>query len=169
MPASSKRGGTRFSNTFGRVTRRAAPLSRYPAARKAQALVTRTHVHAYRLLGGRGFVGRLGHAPLLLLTTTGRKSGKPRTAPVIYVPGPDPALVASNGGAKAHPLWFRNLEVHPDAEIVIGSETRRVTAETATGEERERLWERAVELYPSFADYQKQTERQIPVVVLRRA
>lgn len=167
--SSSKRGGTRFSNAFGRVTRTAAPLSRYTAARKAQALVTRTHVRAYKLLGGRGFVGRLGDAPLLLLTTTGRKSGKRRTAPVIYVPGPDPALIASNGGAKAHPMWFRNLEAHPDAEIVIGGETRRATAETATGEERERLWRRAVKLYPSFADYQKRTEREIPVVVLRRA
>ena len=135
--------------------------------RKLQALFTRSHVRAYRLLGGRGFVGRLGEAPLLLLTTTGRRSGKRRTAPVIYVPGPQPALVASNGGARTHPLWFRNLQAHPEAEVVIGREARQVIAETVTGEERERYWRQAVEIYPSYAEYQRRTDRELPVIVLR--
>ena len=159
--------GARFARAFGRVTAALAPFTRWRTMRKLQALFTRSHVRAYKLLGGRGFVGRLGGAPLLLLTTTGRRSGKRRTAPVIYVPGPQPALVASNGGARANPLWFRNLQAHPEAEIVIGRETRRVVAETLAGEERERYWHRAVEIYPSYADYQRRTDRELPVIVLR--
>lgn len=156
------------SRAFGALTGSAAPLARRAAMRRLQARFTNAHVALYRLLGGR-VVGRLGAAPLLLLTTSGRRSGKRRTVPVIYVPGPDPALIASNGGAARHPLWFLNLQASPRATLEIEGERREVLARVAAGHERERLWRRAVELYPSYASYQERTAREIPVVVLARA
>src|SRR5437867_1291848 len=111
------------------------------------------------------FAGR----PLLLLTTTGAKSGQRRTTPMMYVPDGDRLLViASNAGAPAHPDWYRNLLAHPEVTVEVGNETFKAIATVTEGLERQRLWSRVVELYPFFADHQAKTSRQIPVIVLRR-
>ncbi len=112
-------------------------------------------------LGGPGLL------PTLLLTTTGRKSGEPRALPLIYGPAGDGyVVIASKGGMPSHPLWFRNLEANPECELQIASKHVRARARIAEGEERERLWQEMVEIYPPYTDYQKNTERTIPVVVL---
>ena len=85
----------------------------------------------------------------------------------MFVPGPRPALVASNAGARRDPHWYRNLRADPLVTIQIGRDVYAMRAEEAEGEEREELWRRAVALYPAYARYQGHTERQIPVVALR--
>jgi deazaflavin-dependent oxidoreductase (nitroreductase family) len=120
----------------------------------------------YRLSGGR-IGGKMKGVPILLLTTTGRKSGKRRTQPLLCIDdGGKLAVIASKGGAPEHPAWYRNLLANPDVEVELGRSRRRMRARTATGEERQRLWARAVELYPDYADYQTKTSREIPVVAL---
>jgi len=115
--------------------------------------------------GGGAMKGR----PLLLLTTTGAKSGQLRTKPMMYIPDGDRLLViASNAGALTHPDWYRNLVVHPEVTVEVGNETFKAIATVTEGLERQRLWSRVVELYPFFADHQAKTTRQIPVIVLRR-
>jgi len=111
------------------------------------------------------FAGR----PLLLLTTTGAKSGQARTKPMMYIPDGNRLLViASNIGAPTHPAWYRNLAAHPEVTVELVSETYRANAITLTGSEREQTWARIVELYPFFAEHQAKTSRQIPVVALER-
>ena len=151
------------SRAFGATTGAVAPLARFRAGRAAQRGFTTAHAALYRRAG---LAGRIGNAPILLLTTTGRKSGQQRTVPVMYVPGDEPALVASNGGSPSHPSWYLNLLSDPRAWIEIEGARTEVIARTVGGEERERLWPRAVEIYPAYADYQRRTERQLPVVVL---
>ena len=108
-------------------------------------------------------------APVLLLTTIGRRSGEERTSPLIYVEdGNDVAVIASNGGRPRHPAWYLNLQAKPEAEVRVGADTRRVRFRVAEGAERERLWSRAAEVYPGYEAYRKRTERQIPVVILER-
>ena len=115
--------------------------------------------------GGGAMKGR----PLLLLTTTGAKSGQLRTKPMMFIPDGDRLLViASNAGAATHPDWYRNLVAHPEVTVEVGNETFKAIATVAEGLERQRLWSRVVELYPFFADHQAKTSRQIPVIVLRR-
>src|SRR4051812_27932285 len=127
-----------------------------------------THNALYRLSGGK-VGGKFGSAPVLLLTTTGRKSGKKRTAPLLYLAeGDDLVLVASKGGSPTHPSWFVNLRAQPEVEVQVGSKRERRRARVASGEERERLWQHLVELYSSYATYQTKTTREIPVVVLER-
>jgi deazaflavin-dependent oxidoreductase (nitroreductase family) len=103
----------------------------------------------------------------LLLTTTGRKSGQPRTTPLIYKKV-DKAyvIVASLGGNPEHPLWYLNLEAAPDCVIQVGRETLKVKARTVPDGERERLWAEAVMQYPDYNEYQARTQRKIPVVAL---
>lgn len=113
--------------------------------------------------------GPMEGRPLLLLTTTGAKSGQLRTTPMMYIRADDRLLViASNAGAPAHPDWYRNLLAHPQVTVEVGDETFKAIASVAEGEERERLWNRIVELYPFFADHQAKITRQIPVIVLSR-
>ncbi len=121
----------------------------------------------YRLSGGR-ITGRFpGGAPVLLLTTVGRKSGRPRTAPLLYLAdGDDFVVVASKGGMSHHPLWFKNLEAEPRVEVEVGSRKLAATARRADAQEKAALWPRLVALYPSYDDYQARTERDIPVVIL---
>ena len=126
------------------------------------------HVRLYRLTGGR-FVGRVGKAPILLLTTTGRRSGEPRTSPLLYLQdGERLAIVASFGGHPKHPVWYLNLTANPEVKVQVGRERFAATARTANAEERERLWPPFVEMYPGYAGYQEKTSREIPVVVLER-
>jgi deazaflavin-dependent oxidoreductase (nitroreductase family) len=127
------------------------------------------HSSLYRLSGGR--VGaRIGNAPVLLLTTTGRKSGRSRTQPLLYTRTGDAyAVIASKGGAPAHPLWYLNLKANPDAEITVGSETHKVRARDAEGEERDRLWRALAGVYSGYDRYAQKTARRIPVVVLEPA
>jgi len=106
---------------------------------------------------------------MLLLHTTGRKSGAARTSPLVYQPRPDSWVVfASYGGAPTDPAWFRNLLAQPDADIEVGTDTVAVRARVAEGDEREQLWEAQKAAIPTFADYEAKTDRQIPVVVLER-
>ena len=114
--------------------------------------------------------GNFEHIPLLLLHTTGAKTGKERVNPLAYqAVGDDVAVFASKGGSPKHPDWYRNLVAEPRGTIEIGNETIPVRARVAVGEERERIWSLQKERLPGFADYEQKTSRQIPVVLLERA
>ena len=126
------------------------------------------HVRVYRETDGeRGYHWR--GTTILLLTTKGRKSGEERTTPLIHrgVEG-SWVIVASRGGAPDHPGWYKNLEADPNVAIQVKGERIPVRARTATGEERERLWQLMAEVWPAYDDYQQRTQREIPVVVLER-
>jgi len=124
-----------------------------------------THTALYRVTRGK-VGGTMLKVPILLLITRGRKSGKKRTTPLMFSrDGDNLVLIASVGGAPRNPAWYWNLQ-GGEAEVQVGSERRRVRARDAEGEERERLWAQMVALYPNYAEYQKKTSRQIPVVVL---
>jgi F420H(2)-dependent quinone reductase len=144
--------------TFGRrYTRRDARL---------QKIVTDIHIALYRLSGGR-IGGTLLQMPMLLLTTWGRKTGKLRSAPLLYLPiDGEFVLVASNGGAQKHPTWYLNLEARPEAIVQIGPVRERAQARTASETERARYWPLLLRIYPTYAEYQRKTDRPIPLVVL---
>lgn len=126
----------------------------------------RLNVPVYRLTRGR-LMNKVGRAPVLLLTTTGRRSGQPRTAPVVYLEdGGRIAVISSNGGNHNAPGWSYNLRAQPDAEIEIGGEKRQVRAHVAEGEERAQLWRRMNELYAGFDDYEANVSRDIALFVL---
>jgi deazaflavin-dependent oxidoreductase (nitroreductase family) len=125
------------------------------------------HAGVYRATGGKLF-GRMGKSPILLLNTVGRKSGKKRTSPLLYVmDGEDFVIIASKGGASAHPAWYLNLMANPEATVEIEDREVRVRAEEAVSEEKSRLWQKMVEMYPAYDAYQEKTEREIPLLVLR--
>ena len=112
-------------------------------------------------------LGGPGPIPTLLLTTTGRKSGEPRALPLIYGEHGDAyVVIASKGGAPSHPLWYENLVAKPECEVQVASRSFSARARVAEGEERAQLWAQLREIYPPYDDYQKATEREIPVVVL---
>ncbi len=134
---------------------------------RLQRAVTSVHTGVVRLSRGR-IGGRIGKAQVLLLTTTGRRTGKPRTVPLLYVPDDgDFAVIASNGGAVEHPAWFANLAASPEATVEIRGRRLPVRAAVTEGEERERLWRSLTALYGSYDQYQAKTARRIPVVRLR--
>jgi deazaflavin-dependent oxidoreductase (nitroreductase family) len=139
-------------------------------SRRILTYVSRVHVALYRASGGR-LGGRFrGNAPVLLLTTTGRKSGKRRTTPLLSVEdGGRFVTIASAGGAPRHPAWYLNLLADPAATIQLGRRTIAVRARTASPDERARLWALATELYPPYDAYQAKTSREIPVVILTPA
>jgi deazaflavin-dependent oxidoreductase (nitroreductase family) len=113
--------------------------------------------------------GQYVERPLLLLTTTGAKSGKPYTTPVMYLrDGERLAVFATHGGSPTHPDWYHNLVAHPIVTVEVGSETITARATVAPAAERDALYARQAELYPQFADYQARTTRRIPVVLLER-
>jgi deazaflavin-dependent oxidoreductase (nitroreductase family) len=106
--------------------------------------------------------------PIVLLTTTGRSSGRSKTTPLQSIAdGGNIVVVASNGGHKVHPQWWLNLKANPEATIQVRRRQLKMRAAEATGEERERLWQKAVDQFAGYANYQKTAERQIPVVVLK--
>ena len=123
----------------------------------------------YKLSGGR-LMNKTpgGNLKILLLTTTGRKSGTQRTHPVMYYQaGKDFAIVAANSGADKPPLWYLNLKAHPQATVQVGSLIQTVVAREAVGEERDRLWNTMAEIQPVFRAFESFTRRTIPVVVLQ--
>jgi len=127
---------------------------------------TRANVWIYRVSGGR-LGNHIGRGPVLLLHHVGAKSGTKRVSPLIYLgDGERLVIVASKGGTDKHPAWFHNLMAHPDTEVEVGRDHRPVRARRAEQAERDALWPRLVEMYPPYADYQRQTDRLIPVVVL---
>jgi F420H(2)-dependent quinone reductase len=135
-------------------------------ARPSLRLFAAVHRLAYRLTGGR-VGGRIAGAHVLLLTTTGRRTGKLRTTPLLYLEdGNALVVIASNGGASSDPGWFLNLEADPQVEVQIRRDHRALHARRATAAERERLWPRAVAVYGGYERYQRNTEREIPVVLL---
>ena len=127
------------------------------------------HVQRYRETDGEeGHIWREG-STVLLLTTTGRVSGNETTTPLIYgLDGENPVIVASKGGAPEHPGWYKNLQRNPEAEVQIKGDRFRTRARDAHGEERDRLWRLMNEIWPHYEEYQRKTEREIPVVVLER-
>ncbi|MFC5754074.1 nitroreductase family deazaflavin-dependent oxidoreductase [Actinomadura rugatobispora] len=126
------------------------------------------HVKRYRETDGAE-----GHdwqgTTTLLLTTTGRRSGKQYTMPLIYQwDDENPVVVASKGGDDAHPDWYLNLQASPDVEVQVRAEKFRARARTATPEEKARLWQKMTATWPAYDEYQTKTEREIPVVILER-
>lgn len=108
-------------------------------------------------------------APMLLLHSTGARSGEERVHPMMYqAVGDDVAVFASKAGADTHPAWYHNLRAHPEARIELGTETLDVTARVLEGEERTSIWEEQKARYPGFAEYEAKTDRVIPVVLLAR-
>ena len=147
------------------MTRKELPLSdtyRPPDL----SLLGAEHVRRYRETDGA--VGHIWNGvPILLLTTTGRKSGLPRTTPLIYARDGDAYLVvASMGGAPQHPSWYRNLLADPTARIQVRADHVEVTAQTAGEVEKARLWTIVAGQWPNYDAYQSRTDRVIPVVVL---
>jgi len=124
---------------------------------------TRLNVWVYRASGGR-LMNKLAGDPICLVTMTGASSGRRRTIPLMYVPYRDGVLlVASQGGAPRHPVWYHNLVAHPDVLVQQGGHTLRLRARVLNGEEREAAWPVCVEHYAPYADYQQRTNREIPV------
>src|SRR4051794_6667903 len=120
------------------------------------------HVLLYKAFGG-AIGGKVQGLPVLLLTTTGRKSGKSRTVPLGYLEdGADYVVIASYAGQPRHPAWFLNLQSHPEATIQVKRSQMQVKAETANPEKRRELWARLVEVSPGYAKYQERTTREIP-------
>lgn len=149
----------------------ASPPVPPPGTLQLRALnrLTAAHVAAYRRTGGR-IGGKLKGAPVLLLDHVGRKSGTQRTTPLLYLAdGADLVVIASAGGREATPAWWVNLRAAPETTVQVGSERRRVRARVAGGEERERLWSRAADMFPDYDVYRQRTAREIPVIVLSPA
>ena len=136
--------------------------------RRLIALMSGLHLALYRRTGGR--IGANLGGPMLLLTTTGRKSGQPRTKPLLYLQDGDRYIVVgSYGGAPHHPAWWLNLLADPAATIQVGSTELRVRAREAAGDERARLWQGLLEIYAPYDAYKARTTRTIPVVILEPA
>ena len=124
------------------------------------------NVPVYRATGGR-LMGKVGRAPVLLLTTTGRKSGQERTAPVVYLAdGENVVVINTNAGNAKIPAWSLNLKANPEAEVEVGRKRYLVRARIAEGEERTELWRKHNEQYAGFDDYQEKLDREASVIVL---
>ena len=131
-------------------------------------IVGRIHRTLYRATGGR-IGGRLAGMDMLLLTVRGRKTGKPRTVPLACFPdGEDRLVVASNNGLDHDPAWWLNLQAHPDAEVTLGRATWKIRAQLADPQQRARLWPELKQANPAYVTYEDKTDREIPVVILRR-
>ena len=139
------------------------------ARRSAARLFGPEHVKAYRETDGEYGHDWMRGTSTLLLTTTGRSSGEPRTTPLIYGrSGDDYLVVASNGGSARPPGWFENLSRDPEVEVQVLADRFRARARTATPEEKPAMWREMVGHWPAYEGYQERTKREIPVVVLER-
>ena len=126
----------------------------------------RDQVDLYERSGGTEGTTLQG-APVIIMTSLGAKSGKIRKTPLMRVEHDGRyAVIASLGGAPQHPVWYHNLRAHPEVELQDGPVKRTYQAREVTGEEKTQWWERAVQAWPDYAEYQKKTDRQIPVLVL---
>ncbi|MEI8333853.1 MAG: nitroreductase family deazaflavin-dependent oxidoreductase [Chloroflexota bacterium] len=133
------------------------------------AAMTETLITGFRANGGQVTGGPFAGRPVLLLTTTGAKSGQPRLAPLVYSRDGDRyVIMASKGGAPDHPAWYHNLLVHPVVTVEVGGETFEARASVTEGAERDRLFAERAAASPTYAEYQQRTTRVIPVVVLER-
>ncbi|MCC6849061.1 MAG: nitroreductase family deazaflavin-dependent oxidoreductase [Deltaproteobacteria bacterium] len=135
-------------------------------------VMSRLNTWAYRLSGGRLFGRWLHGEPIGLVTVTGRKTGRKLTVPLVYLrDGERVIVVASKGGMDAHPLWYGNMMAHPEVEVQIGAEVRRMRARTADAAERAHYWPKLVALNRDFDAYQARARRarEIPVVILSPA
>lgn len=129
--------------------------------------MSRANTWAYRATGGRLGGRFLRGAPVMLLTTVGRKTGQRHTTPLLYLRDGDRVVtVASKGGMDHHPLWYHNLVANPDVEVQIGAAVAPMRASTADDGEKATLWPKLVTMYPDYANYQERTSRNIPVVIL---
>jgi deazaflavin-dependent oxidoreductase (nitroreductase family) len=126
--------------------------------------------HARRYIASGGKDGHIWEGvPTLLLTTTGRRSGQPRTTPLIYGRDGDRYLVvASRGGAPRHPAWYENLTAHPEVQVQVMAERFAARAHTASGAEKPALWRTMAAIWPAYEDYQARTTREIPLVIIER-
>ena len=150
------------------MTAMAKPTPRYvntPATDFIIKWMSRGNTWLYKLTAGkRGATFR--KAPVALLTTTGRRTGRPRVSPLLYLrDGGSVIVVASNVGAEKNPMWYLNLKANPKVQVQIRDEVLDLTARDATDEERATLWPKLVQIYPDFDDYQSWTDRKIPIVV----
>jgi len=128
----------------------------------------RIHPWLYRVSGGR-IGGRVNGMPVLLLTTTGRRSGQSRTTPLIYGRDGDRyVVVASRGGAPAHPAWYDNLVAQPEISVQVMADRFRARARTASPVEKPALWKKMAAIWPPYEEYQQRTTREIPVVIIER-
>jgi deazaflavin-dependent oxidoreductase (nitroreductase family) len=126
-------------------------------------------IKEFRANGGKVLSGPFVKAPLLLLTTTGAKSGKPFTTPLVYTKDGDRiVIIASKGGSPTHPAWFHNLKAHPTVTLEVGQEKFQARATITKDPERQRLFDAQAKVMPNFNEYQKATTRQIPVIALER-
>ena len=130
-------------------------------------LMSRVNTWAYRATNGRLGGKFRGGAPVMLVTTTGRKTGRRHTLPLLYLRDGDRVVtVASKGGMDHHPLWYRNLVDNPAVDVQIGARVEPMRAHTASPAEKADLWPKLIAMYPDYAQYQKRTTRDIPVVIL---
>lgn len=126
-------------------------------------------IEEFRAKGGK-VSGMFAGAPLLLLTTTGARSGQPRVAPLVYsTDNGRLVVIASKGGAPTHPDWFHNLRANPEVTVEVGTESFPARATIPEGAERQRLFDQMAAQMPGFAEYQRNTTRRLPVIVLERA
>ena len=126
---------------------------------------TDLHVFLYRLTGGKAQVSRF---PTMLLTVRGRRTGKQRTIPLVYVMDGDCFVIAAAyAGSERNPTWWLNLQQNPEAEVQVMRHKVQVRAELASVETRDELWQRLAAMYPYFLEYQERTQRKIPIAVLR--
>ncbi len=132
------------------------------------SLIGPEHVRVYQETNGEtGYIWN--GVPILLFTTKGRKSGQPRTNAIIFTPvGDKYVIIASKGGAPAHPAWYLNIQEDPNIEVQVKGDKFAATARTAESPEREELWAEAVKAWPNYDVYQSRTDREIPVVVIER-
>jgi deazaflavin-dependent oxidoreductase (nitroreductase family) len=129
----------------------------------------RSHIWVYRRTNGL-LGSRLLWFPAALLTTTGRKSGQPRTTPTLYLRDGDRIILpASFGGRDQNPGWYLNLKANPEVQVQIGGEQLRLNARDATGQERKRYWPPLIKMYPPYRGYRDATDRVIPLVVCEPA
>lgn len=130
-------------------------------------ILSKLHVAVYRLSGGR-IGGRMFNAPILLLTTTGNRTGQPRTIPLLYLEAGDStyAIVGSYAGADTPPAWLTNLIKNPKARVQIGARTMDLNANVASAARKAELWPKLVAMYSDYQVYQDRTSREIPVILL---
>jgi deazaflavin-dependent oxidoreductase (nitroreductase family) len=133
-------------------------------------LVTRLHPHVYRATGGRWLFGRSFGVLSVIVTMTGRRSGRLRDVPLFaFEDGPRLVVIGSNAGDDREPAWVGNLRANPEASVRVGRQVRRMRARESEGEERDRLWALAADGYPGYELYRQMTDRHLPVVVLEPA